>query len=290
MDDTAKIEFVHNITIVPKAVGTASAETTTSAVATASAQLAASVTSASSAVTSKGGAPAAHPGIYSGEQRFYMAVDCIIFGFSDSELKLLIINRILEPEKGKWSLMGGFVQPGENLDQAANRVLFDLTGLKNIYLNQLITQSEIVRDSCARVFSTPYYALIKVQDLDPSRVELSHAKWCPISQLPSLIFDHNNMVDIALRHLRIEAQNKTIGFELLPHKFTIPELQSLYEAIYSQKFDNRNFRKNILKMDLLEKLDEKDRQNSRKGAWLYQFNEEKYHDSCEKGIFFNIPI
>ncbi|MEI7420477.1 MAG: NUDIX domain-containing protein [Prolixibacteraceae bacterium] len=214
---------------------------------------------------------AADPGVYSGEQKFYLAVDCIIFGFEDSELKLLIINRILEPEKGKWSLMGGFVQPKENLEQAAIRVLFDLTGLKNIYLNQLITQSEIDRDSCARVFSTPYYALIKVQDLDPLRVELSHAKWCPVSQLPKLIFDHNNMVEIALQHLRIEAQNKPIGVELLPEKFTIPELQSLYEAIYSQKFDNRNFRKNILKMDLLEKLDEKDRQNSRKGAWLYRY-------------------
>lgn len=222
-------------------------------------------------VSSNEALTASDPEVYSGEQKFYIAVDCIIFGFEDSELKLLIINRILEPEKGKWSLMGGFVRAGENLDQAAIRVLFDLTGLENIYLNQLITQSEIDRDTCARVFSTPYYALIKVQDLDPSRVELSHAKWCPISQLPALIFDHNNMVDIALQHLRIEAQNKPIGVELLPNKFTIPELQSLYEAIYSQKFDNRNFRKNILKMDLLEKLDEKDRQNSRKGAWLYRY-------------------
>lgn len=230
------------------------------------------------------------PGIYSGESQYFMAVDCIIFGFEDSELKLLIINRILEPEKGKWSLMGGFVKPDETLDHAANRVLFDLTGLDNIYLNQLITHSGIDRDSWARVFSTSYYALIKVQDLDPSRVELSHAKWCPISQLPRLIFDHNNMVDIALQHLRIEAKNKPIGFELLPDKFTIPKLQSLYEAIYLQKFDNRNFRKNILKMDWLEKLEEKDRENSRKGAWLYQFNEEKYKESCKKGIFFNISI
>jgi ADP-ribose pyrophosphatase YjhB (NUDIX family) len=230
------------------------------------------------------------PGIYSGENQYFMAVDCIIFGFEDSELKLLIINRILEPEKGKWSLMGGFVKPDETLDHAANRVLFDLTGLENIYLNQLITHSGIDRDSWARVFSTSYYALIKVQDLDPSRVELSHAKWCPISQLPRLIFDHNNMVDIALQHLRIEAKNKPIGFELLPDKFTIPKLQALYEAIYLQKFDNRNFRKNILKMDWLEKLEEKDRENSRKGAWLYQFNEEKYKESCKKGIFFNISI
>jgi len=228
--------------------------------------------------------------IYPGEHQYYMAVDCIIFGFEDSELKLLIINRILEPEKGRWSLMGGFVRPDETLDKAANRVLFELTGLSNIYLNQLITQSEIERDSRTRVFSTPYYALIKVQDLDPSRVELSHAKWCPISQLPGLIFDHNSMVEIALQQLKIEAQNKPIGFELLPHKFTIPELQSLYEAIYLQKFDNRNFRKNILKMDLLEKLDEKDKGNSRKGAWLYQFKEEKYMESCKKGLFFNIPI
>jgi 8-oxo-dGTP diphosphatase len=230
------------------------------------------------------------PGIYSGENKYHMAVDCIIFGFEDSELKLLIINRILEPEKGKWSLMGGFVQTDETLDLAANRVLYELTGLDDIYLNQLITHSEIDRDSWARVFSTSYYALIKVQDLDPSRVELSHAKWCPISQLPRLIFDHNSMVEIALQHLRIEAKIKPIGFELLPVKFTIPKLQSLYEAIYLQKFDNRNFRKSILKMDWLEKLEEKDRENSRKGAWLYQFNEEKYKESCKKGIIFNISV
>ena len=221
---------------------------------------------------------------------YLVAVDCIIFGFIESELKLLIIKRVIDPCKGSWSLMGGFVSPEESMDEAAYRILYDLTGLNGLYMTQLYTHGDIERDPGARVISTSYYSLIKIQDIDPDHVMISNARWCPINELPELIFDHGKMVEMALESLRDEAQRKPIGFELLPPKFTIPQLQSLYEAIYQQKFDKRNFRKNILKMNLLDQLDEKDKENSKKGAWFYRFNEAKYKELLRQGFFFNIPV
>lgn len=229
-------------------------------------------------------------GIYNSQTPHLVAVDCIIFGFIESELKLLLIKRIIEPCKGLWSLAGGFVGPQESMDEAANRILFDLTGLKDLYMTQLYTHGDVSRDPGGRVISTSYYSLIKMQDIDPDHEMLSNARWCPINELPELIFDHGKMVVMALGALRDEAHRKPIGFELLPPKFTIPQLQSLYEAIYQQKFDKRNFRKCILKMNLLDQLDEKDKGNSKKGAWLYSFNEGKYKDLLRQGFFFNIPV
>lgn len=228
--------------------------------------------------------------IYNKYTPYLVAVDCIIFGFIESELKLLIIKRVIDPCKGSWSLMGGFVSPDESMDEAANRILFDLTGLKDLYMTQLYTHGDIGRDPGARVISTSYYSLIKIQDIDPDHEMTSNARWCPINELPELIFDHTKMVEMALNSLRHDAHRKPIGFELLPPKFTLPQLQSLYEAIYQQNFDKRNFRKSILKMNLLDQLDEKDKENSRKGAWLYRFNEEKYKELLRQGFFFNIPV
>jgi len=228
--------------------------------------------------------------VYSIYNPHLTAVDCIIFGFIESELKLLIIKRVMDPCKGLWSLMGGFVKPEENLDEAANRILYDLTGLKDLFMNQLHTYGEVNRDPGARVISTSYYSLIKIQDIDSDHEMISNACWWPISELPDLIFDHNAMVAKALETLRDEAHRKPIGFELLPPKFTLPQLQALYEAIYQQKFDKRNFRKSMLKMNLLDQLDEKDKVNSKKGAYLYRFNEEKYNELIRQGFFFNIPI
>ena len=228
--------------------------------------------------------------IYNKYTPYLVAVDCIIFGFIDSELNLLIIKRNFEPCKGSWSLMGGFVRPGESMDEAAYRVLYDLTGLKDLYMTQLYTHGEIDRDPGARVISTSYYSLIKIKDIDPDHKMISNARWCPINELPELIFDHGKMVEMALNSLRDEAHRKPIGFELLPPKFTIPQLQSLYEAIYQQKFDKRNFRKSILKMNLLDQLDEKDKENSKRGAFFYRFNEGKYKEILRQGFFFNIPV
>jgi 8-oxo-dGTP diphosphatase len=228
--------------------------------------------------------------IYNKYTPYLVAVDCIIFGFFDCELKLLIIKRVMDPCKGLWSLMGGFVSPDESMDEAANRILYDLTGLKDLYMSQLYTHGDLGRDPGARVISTSYCSLIKIQDIDPDHEMISNARWCPIKELPELIFDHSKMVEMALDNLRHEARRKPIGFELLPPKFTIPQLQSLYEAIYQEKIDKRNFRKSILKMNLLDQLDEKDKENSRKGAWLYSFNEAKYKELLRKGFFFNIPV
>ena len=228
--------------------------------------------------------------IYNKYTPYLVAVDCIIFGFIEGEVKLLIIKRVMNPCKGSWSLMGGFVSPEESMDEAANRILYDLTGLKDLYMTQLYTHGDLGRDPGARVISTSYYSLIKIQDIDPDHTMISDARWCPINELPELIFDHSKMVEMALDSLRHEAHRKPIGFELLPPKFTIPQLQSLYEAIYQQKIDKRNFRKSILKMNLLDQLDEKDKENSRKGAWLYSFNEEKYKELLRQGFFFKIPV
>jgi 8-oxo-dGTP diphosphatase len=228
--------------------------------------------------------------IYNKYTPHLVAVDSIIFGFADCELKLLIIKRDFEPGKGLWSLTGGFVGLNESMDEAANRILYDLTGLKDLYMTQLYTHGDVDRDPGARVISTSYYSLIKIQDIDTDHEMISNARWCPINELPELIFDHGKMVKMALENLRDEAHRKPIGFELLPPKFTLPQLQSLYEAIYQQTFDKRNFRKSILKMNLLDQLDEKDKENSKKGAFLYRFNEEKYKELLRQGFFFNIPV
>jgi 8-oxo-dGTP diphosphatase len=230
------------------------------------------------------------PDIYNTYTPILVAVDSIIFGFADCELKLLIIKRDFEPGKGLWSLTGGFVGPGESMDEAACRILYDLTGLEGLYMTQLYTHGELDRDPGARVISTSYYSLIKIQDIDPDHEMISNARWCPINELPELVFDHGKMVEMALGSLRDEAHRKPIGFELLPPKFTIPQLQSLYEAIYQQRFDKRNFRKSILKMNLLDQLNEKDKENSKKGAFLYRFNEEKYRELLRNGFFFNVPV
>jgi len=217
-----------------------------------------------------------------------VAVDCIVFGFDNEDLKILLIKRPIEPIKGQWSLMGGFVQEGESLDEASKRVLYMLTGLTNVYLEQLYTFGDIDRDPVARVISVAYYALIKIKDYDEKIVKNNSAEWFKVSNYPKLIFDHETMVQTAINKLRRKCRTQPIGFELLPEKFTIPQLQSLYEAILMQKLDKRNFRKKILSMNLLDKLSEKDKGNSKKGAYLYKFNKEKYEILTSKGFSFEI--
>jgi len=219
---------------------------------------------------------------------YLVAVDCIIFGFMDGELKLLLFSRKLEPAKGKWSLLGGFVWPDESVDEAAYRVLYELTGLKDLKMVQLYAHGEVDRDPGARVISISYYTLIKMQDIDPAHSVENGATWCPISELPELIFDHMKMVEMALHSLRDEAHRKPIGFELLPDKFTLPQLQSLYESIYQEQLDKRNFRKQILDTGLLIKLDEKDKDSSKKGAFYYRFDHKKYQKLVGKGFLFQL--
>lgn len=228
--------------------------------------------------------------IYSVHTPLLVAVDCIIFGFDEGELKLLVIKRQMDPARGDWSLMGGFLGENESLDDAAARILKQLTGLTDVYMDQLYAHSEPARDPGARVVSVSYYALIKISDHNEQFAKEHGAEWFKLTEIPHLIFDHNQMVEMALQLLRKQAKTKPVGFELLPENFTLPQLQALYEAIYQKELDRRNFRKNVQSMGLLEKLDEKDKAGSRKGAWLYRFNVEKYQAFRNQGFFFNVSV
>ena len=227
---------------------------------------------------------------YSKFPKLLVAVDSIIFGFNENEheLKLLLLKRQFPPEKGKWSLMGGFVAPDENLDDAAHRIVSQLTGLDNVYMEQLFAFGDVNRDTGGRIISVAYFSLIKINDHDSELVKKHGASWISLSEIPDLIFDHPEMVKRALRKLRIRARTQPIGFELLPDKFTIPQLQRLYEAIYQIPFDKRNFRRKLLVMGLLEKQNEKEKETSKKGAFYYQFNQEKYEELLEKGLNFDL--
>jgi ADP-ribose pyrophosphatase YjhB (NUDIX family) len=225
---------------------------------------------------------------YSEHPRFHVALDCIIFGFDEGELKLLIHRRRFEPAKGEWSLFGGFLKEGESLDEGASRILGELTGLKKIYMEELQTYGEIDRDPAGRVISVAYFALIPTHKYSEKHSGQYGATWVNLKDMPPLIMDHDVMVKKGLSRLKRRASSQPIGFELLPGEFTIPQLQSLYEAIYQSSLDKRNFRKKILSMDVLIKLDEKDKSNSRKGAYLYRFDRKRYQKLVDAGYSFTI--
>lgn len=209
--------------------------------------------------------------------RFYVSVDCIIFGMNEGELSLLLLKRNFEPEKGKWSLMGGFVQSNESVDTAAKRVLKELTGLENVYMEQVGTFGEIDRDPGERVISVAYYALINVDEYDRELVRKHNAQWINIDQLPELSFDHPAMIRKARELMRRKASLEPIGLNLLPRLFTLSQMQSLYETIQGEPIDKRNFRKKVAEMDYIEKTDMIDKSGSRRGAYLYQFNDKAYN-------------
>lgn len=229
-----------------------------------------------------------HGSFYANAPQHLVAVDCIIFGFEDGKLKLLIIQRKVDPLEGAWSLVGGFVQEGEHTDHAAIRVLRQTTGIRDIYMDQLRSYGDAGRDTGARVISIAYYALIRISEHDRLLAQEHGAHWLSLHQIPELIFDHNVMLRDALERLRDRAHFHPIGFELLPEKFSLPQLRNLYEEIYQQPLDKRNFRKKILAMDILEKLDEKDKSTSKKGAHLYRFDRQKYDALTQHGLVFEI--
>ena len=213
---------------------------------------------------------------YPGETRTLIAVDCIIFGFDGSDIKLLLIQRGLKPEKGKWSLMGGFLQPNEDLQQAADRVLKKLTGLEGVYMEQMRAFGDPQRDPVERTLSVAYFALIDIHRYEKQLSADYHAEWFHVKSMPELIFDHKEMVEIAKKQLRYKASLHPILFELLPPRFTIPQLQMLYEGIYDTNFDNRNFSRKVLSTELLVKQKEKDKSGSKKGAYFYRLDKRKY--------------
>jgi ADP-ribose pyrophosphatase YjhB (NUDIX family) len=230
--------------------------------------------------------------IYPDSHKHLLAVDCIIFGYDiiEKEIKLLLSKRIFEPAKGKWSLAGGFVKTEESLDEAASRILRNLTGLDSVYLKQSYAYGEKERDPGDRVVSVAYFALIPIRDIDKKLAEQNGVSWRSLSRLPDLIFDHPLMVKRALSNLQNQIKIKPVGFELLPEKFTLVQLQDLYEAIYQRKVDKRNFRKKILSMGILEKLDEKERETSKKGAYYFKFNELTYKQLIQNGFYFNLDV
>lgn len=213
---------------------------------------------------------------YISNPKFYVAIDCIIFGFSEGELSLLLLKRNFEPAMGEWSLMGGFVQEGESTDDAAKRVLAELTGLDNVYMEQVGSFGAIDRDPGERVISIAYYALVNINEYDRELVHQHNAFWVNINELPQLVFDHPQMVEQARKLMQQKASTEPIGFNLLPKLFTLSQLQSLYEAIYGEPLDKRNFRKRVAEMDYIEKTDKIDKTGSKRGAALYQFNEKAY--------------
>ena len=213
---------------------------------------------------------------YNINPKFYVSVDCIIFGFDEGELKLLLLKRNFEPAMGKWSLMGGFVQEDESVDAAAKRVLSELTGLENVYMEQVGTFGDLERDPGERVISVAYYALVNVNEYDRGLVQQHNAYWTKIDELPQLIFDHPIMISKARELMKHKASYNPISFNLLPELFTLTQLQNLYEAIYGEPMDKRNFRKRVAEMDFIEKTDLIDKSGSRRGAYLYKFNDKAY--------------
>jgi ADP-ribose pyrophosphatase YjhB (NUDIX family) len=213
---------------------------------------------------------------YLSHPRFYVAIDCVIFGFSEGGLNLLLLKRNFEPARGNWSLPGGFVQNEESADDAAKRVLAELTGLTDIYMEQVGAFGQVHRDPGERVVSVAYCALLSMDEYDTEAVRQQGARWINLGQLPPLIFDHRQMVERARDLIKRKASSEPIGFNLLPKQFTLTQLQNLYEAIYGETLDKRNFRKRIYEMNYIEKTGEVDHTRSRRGAALYRFDENAY--------------
>ena len=223
---------------------------------------------------------------YQNVPRHLLAIDCIIFGFDGEDLKGLFVKRKLEPQMGNLSLMGGFVAETESVDEAAERVLNELTGLNNVYMEQLHCYGELQRDSVSRVISIAYFALIKISNYNEQVLKEHDAEWISLKEIPNLIFDHNKMLEDAKDRLRQKVANYPIGFELLPTKFTLRQLQTLYEAIYETPLDKRNFTRKIFSLDIIKNTGLKEKTTSRKGSFFFVFEEEKYKLLEKEGLRF----
>ncbi len=218
-----------------------------------------------------------------------LTVDCVLFGLDTDDLKILLIRRNLPPFQGQWALPGGFVRVDETLEDAALRELQEETGVGHVFLEQLYTFGTLDRDPRERVVTVAYYALINLQDHRlQAGTDASAAQWFAVDTLPRLAFDHDHIFATALGRLQAKLRYEPIGFELLPKKFTLTQLQRLYEKVLGQPLDKRNFRKKILKMDLLISLSEKQQNVPHRAAQLYQFDEQKYHVLRQRGFNFEV--
>jgi len=221
--------------------------------------------------------------------RAALTVDCVVFGFDEGDLKLLLIQRDLEPFAGRWALPGGFVRVEESLEEAARRELQEETGVARVYLDQLYTFGQPDRDPRERVVTVAYYALVKLSNHRvKAATDARNAAWFDVCDLPRLAFDHETIIEAALRRLKGKVRYEPIGFELLPPKFTLTQLQHLYETILEAPLDKRNFRKKILSMDLLLETDEIEQDVAHRAARLYQFDEAKYKKLKKEGFNFEL--
>ena len=215
---------------------------------------------------------------YSQHNKAFVSVDIIVFGFEDSKMKLLIGKRQMDPGRGEWSLYGGFVGATESVDEAAKRVLFELTGLRNLYMKQVHTFGAVERDPGERVISVAYCALINVKDYDRHLLEEHGVQWVELSKMPRLYSDHTDMVKRAITLLRRRINTEPLSFNLLPDLFTLTQLQHVYEAVLGEEIDKRNFRKRIKSIDFIEKTELIDKLTSKRGAALYRFNKRMYEE------------
>jgi len=218
----------------------------------------------------------------------FVTVDCVVFGL-DSDLKVLLIQRGGEPFAHSWALPGGFIHADESIDAAAQRELSEETGLKSVFLEQLYTFGEVDRDPRGRVISVAYFALVKLSDHKVrAATDAADVGWFSVTDLPTLAFDHEQILYAALTRLKGKVTYQPIGFELLPKKFTLSQLQEMYEIILDRSLDKRNFRKKILGMELLEELEEVQQDVAHRAARLYRFDERKYKRLTKGGFVFEI--
>ena len=219
-----------------------------------------------------------------------ITVDCVVFGLDEQDtLKVILIQRKLPPFQGQWALPGGFVHLDETLEEAAWRELREETGIQNVFLEQLYTFSALNRDPRERIITVAYYALVNLGEYHlEATTDAADAAWFAIDNLPKLAFDHLEIFQKALNRLRGKIRYEPIGFELLPKKFTLSQIQKLYETVLGKKLDKRNFRKKILKMNLLLELDEMQTDVAHRAARLYQFDEGKYEQLKQQGFSFEL--
>lgn len=218
------------------------------------------------------------------------SIDCVIFGFDEGDLKILLIERGEEVHIGSLAIPGNIARDDEDIDQGARRILFELTGLREHHMEQLYTFGDVARHPLGRVITVAYFALHKIrkQKLKPQSTFASRALWVSVNQVPPLPFDHNKIVDKALERLKNKIRYQPIGFELLPEKFTLSQLQNLYEAILQIPIDKRNFRKKILNFGLLIELSEKQKGVSHRAAKLYKFDKKRYEHLYSLGFNFEL--
>lgn len=216
-----------------------------------------------------------------------ITIDCVIFGFDKGSLEVLLVQHGEGISKGKWGLPGGWIYKKESTDNAAHRLLNELTGLDNIYLEQLKAFGDPDRFPLRRVITIGYYALVKREDYNiKAGFTAADAKWYKIDAIPDLIYDHNEILAYSLKHLQNRVRQAPIGFNLLPEKFTLLQLMHLYEEILGIEMDKSNFRRKILHMKLLVALDEKQQDVSHRAAKLYKFDPEIYNKLTDKGFNF----